>query len=209
MKAFDARCHLQDSRILRMAPKLIESALQSGEAGERGLFFVPFRTSDSTRSLEFYEATPSAVVGEIGLDKGSIGRKIDFNDQVKVLQNQLELTKELKKPASIYCVRAFGDLLQILKQTGPFPPDKAKKTLKTIPVDRILLKADALDALPMNLTFSTSPTESLNHPENIHAVLNYVVSLLDMPPEVLVEFSCKNAVCLFSYEGSKILLDKL
>jgi len=62
------------------------------------------------------------VVGETGLDKGSLGRKIHFNDQVKVFQNQLKLTKELKNPASIHCVRAFDDLLQILKQTGPFPP---------------------------------------------------------------------------------------
>lgn len=54
-------------------------------------------------------------MGEIGLDKGSYGRKIDFNDQVKVFQKQLELAKELNKPASIHCVRAFGDLLQILK----------------------------------------------------------------------------------------------
>ncbi|KAF8022424.1 hypothetical protein BT93_F0067 [Corymbia citriodora subsp. variegata] len=99
--------------------------------------------------------------------------------------------------------------------------------LKAVPLERILLETDAPDALPKNPEFfinddaqcsvsptdggsteSTSPTASLNHPANIHVVLNYVASLLDMPPEDLAELSCKNAVHLFSYEGSKPLLDK-
>lgn len=90
---------------------------------------------------------------------------------------------------------------------------KEKKMLKTVPVDRISLETDAPDVLPVNPTFtinddacssmsyndegsskSTSPTESLNHPANVHVVLNYVASLLDIPPEDLAELSCKNAV---------------
>lgn len=35
--------------------------------------------------------------------------------QIEVFRQQLELAKELKRPASIHCVRAFGDLLQIMK----------------------------------------------------------------------------------------------
>jgi TatD DNase family protein len=35
--------------------------------------------------------------------------------QVEVFQRQLELAKELEKPVSVHCVRAFGDLLEILK----------------------------------------------------------------------------------------------
>lgn len=35
--------------------------------------------------------------------------------QVEVFSQQLELAKELKRPASIHCVRAYGDLLQIMK----------------------------------------------------------------------------------------------
>lgn len=35
--------------------------------------------------------------------------------QVEVLRQQLELAKELNKPASVHCVRAFGDLLEIMK----------------------------------------------------------------------------------------------
>lgn len=32
-----------------------------------------------------------------------------------MFRQQLELAKELNKPASVHCVRAFGDLLEILK----------------------------------------------------------------------------------------------
>ncbi|KAJ1389315.1 TatD family [Sesbania bispinosa] len=152
---------------------------------------------------EYFDSTPSAVVGEfvfpllnaagvevqIGLDKGSQGRKIDFSEQVEVLRQQLELAKELNKPASVHCVRAFGDLLEIMKSMGPFPAgvilhsylgsaemvpefsklgayfsfsgflmslkaNKAKKMLKMVSSDRILLETDAPDALPKSNTDS-------------------------------------------------------
>lgn len=38
-----------------------------------------------------------------------------FKMKVGVFRQQLELAKELKKPASVHCVRAFGDLLEITK----------------------------------------------------------------------------------------------
>lgn len=132
---------------------------------------------------EFFQSTPAASVGDIGIDKGSHGKKIDFHDQVEVFHLQLQLAKELKRPASIHCVRAFGDLFDILKSEGPFPAgvllhsylrsaelvlefaklgayfsfsgflmsmkeSKAKKMLKSAPLDRILLETDAPDALP-------------------------------------------------------------
>jgi len=38
-----------------------------------------------------------------------------------VFRRQHELAKELERPVSVHCVRALGDLLEILKQTGPLP----------------------------------------------------------------------------------------
>lgn len=233
-------------------------------------WFVADRTPNWLNTLkEFFEANPAASVGEIGLDKGSRGKQIDFTDQVEVFRQQLQLAKELKRPASIHCVRAFGDLLDILKSEGPFPagvllhsflgsaemvPEfaklgayfsfsgflmsmketKARKMLKSVPRDRILLETDAPDALPKSnnsdsllvigspdedsttkdsplfenaslkeTNKSTLETENLNHPANIHHVLSYVASLLDMTREELAEISYGNAVNLFTYEGSK------
>ncbi|XP_037486625.1 uncharacterized metal-dependent hydrolase BUsg_343-like [Triticum dicoccoides] len=288
MRLFDAHCHLQDPRIAAAAPALIRAATASGVgrfavngtsekdwhlvkqmAQEHpavipcfGLhpWWVPERSPDWMDSLrQFFSETPEAAVGETGLDKGSHGKTIDFREQVEVFQRQLELAKELEKPVSVHCVRTFGDLLEILKRTGPFPAGvllhsylgsaemvpglanlgcyfslsgfltgmkstKAKKMLKAIPLDRILLETDAPDAVPKldNVSLvtvpvdisnadiekfhgdSTSSKESLNHPANIHIVLKYVASLLEMPEAELAEASYRNATKLFSYPGSKV-----
>ncbi|XP_057544156.1 uncharacterized protein LOC130823538 [Amaranthus tricolor] len=212
MKLFDAHCHLQDPRIFSLAPQLIRSSLDSGIAhfavnglSENDWHLVkqmseshpsvvpcfgvhPLFVSESTDRWftvlrQYFDSTPSAAVGEIGIDKGSRGREIDFNVQVEVFKKQLELAKELKRPASVHCVRAFGDLLDVMRETGPFPEgvilhsylgsaemvpelarlgayfsfsgflmsmklQKAKKMLKAVPCDRILLETDAPDAVP-------------------------------------------------------------
>ncbi|KAF6156804.1 hypothetical protein GIB67_033273 [Kingdonia uniflora] len=228
----------------------------------------------------YFDSTPSAAVGEIGLDKGSHGKEIDFAQQVLVFQQQLQLAKDLHRPASIHCVRAFADLLQIMQYVilsyhyyypfqWPFPagvilhsylgsaemvpgfaklgayfsfsgflmsmkPQKAKKMLKSIPTERILLESDSPDALPRsNLDAllwvpgdqsvpqelqrqGDTPNvnipdhqphvvrEALNHPANIHNVLSYVASMLEMSIEELAEISYRNTMGLFSYPGSKI-----
>ncbi|KAK7271106.1 hypothetical protein RJT34_26734 [Clitoria ternatea] len=309
MRLFDAHCHLQDPRILSKAPQLIKTAQDKGVArfvvngvSEQdwhlvkhlsqtypsvipcfGLhpWYVAERSPSWFKTLkEYFDSTPSAAVGEIGVDKGTHGRKIDFSEQVEVLRQQLELAKELNKPASIHCVRAFGDLLELMKSIGPFPagviihsylgsaemvPEfsnlgayfsfsgflmslkqtKAKKMLKMVSQDRILFETDAPDALPMStidsLHFvegdtslpkelhgqtatsssasgsslgnpshvmkdaSMLPKGTLNHPVNIHNVLDYVASMLEISKEELAELSYQNAVRLFSYEGSKVL----
>ncbi|KAK3141732.1 hypothetical protein QOZ80_4BG0337640 [Eleusine coracana subsp. coracana] len=293
VRLFDAHCHLQDPRVVAVAPALIRAAAASGVArfavngtSEKdwhlvkrmaedhpavvpcfGLhpWWVPERSPDWMDSLRrFFVETPEAAVGEIGLDKGSHGKTIDFGDQVEVFRRQLKLAKELDRPVSVHCVRAFGDLLEILKQIGPFPAgvllhsylgsaemvsgfanlgcyfslsgfltgmksSKAKKMLKSIPLDRILLETDAPDALPKLDNFPVSPipvptsdtdtenqsqdsdpqapatsNESWNHPANILIVLKYVASLLEMSEAELAETSYKNAINLFSYPGSKV-----
>lgn len=308
MKLFDVHCHLQDPKIYNLAPQLIRTSLDSGvvhfavngvsekdwdlvkQMGDSypsvvpcfGIhpWYVTERTQGwFTKLRQYFDSTPSAAVGEIGLDKGSHGKQIDFNDQVEVFKQQLELAKELKRPASVHCVRAFGDLLDVMKKAGPFPEgvilhsylgsaemvpefaklggyfsfsgflmsmksQKAKKLLKAVSSDRILLETDAPDAVPKsnlgslflvegdpslphelreqgeNLhsrakvdvsdvvkDASALPKEMLNHPANIHNVLAYVASLLEMTNEELAELSYSNAIRLFSYEGSKVLLE--
>ncbi|XP_059292554.1 uncharacterized protein LOC132623631 [Lycium barbarum] len=306
MKLFDSHCHLQDPRIINMVPKIIRTTTETGvvhfavngvsekdwhlvkEMSESypcivpnfGLhpWFITERTPNWLKTLRGYlEATPAAAVGEIGIDKGSFGKKIDFADQVDVCRQQLQLANELERPASIHCVRAFGDLLELLKSVGPVPAgfilhsylgsaemvpefaklgayfsfsgflmsmkeSKAKKMLKSVPKDRILLETDAPDALPKlsdpdslyliereaslsdesssgggtndGNPSDNSPQEDKgnerqaqtihNHPANIHHVLSYVASLVELTKEELAEISFANASRLFSYEGSKV-----
>ncbi|KDP39579.1 hypothetical protein JCGZ_02599 [Jatropha curcas] len=212
MKLFDAHCHLQDPRIINQAPQLIATAVNSGVVhfAVNGVcekdwhlvkdmanqypsvipcfglhpLYIAERTPNWMNTLkEFFKANPSAAVGEIGLDKGSRGKKIDIMDQVEVFKQQLELAKELNRPASIHCVRAFGDLLETMRSMGPFPAgvilhsylgsaemvpefaklgayfsfsgflmfmkvQKAKRMLKAVSSDRILLETDSPDAVP-------------------------------------------------------------
>ncbi|KAI4371354.1 hypothetical protein MLD38_019600 [Melastoma candidum] len=261
LKIFDCHCHLQDPRILSMAPQLIESALRSGVVhfAVNGIhekdwhlvkqladshpstipnfglhpWFVADRSPIWFETLKQYlNAVPCAAVGEIGLDKGSHGREIPFNHQVEVFQKQLELAKELRRPATIHCVRAFQDALEIIKCAGPFPhgfilhsylgsaemvsqfaehgayfsfsgftmalkQQTAKKMLKAMP-------QKLCQSSSTNSQGSESLYESLNHPANIHAVLHYVASLLEMPAEELAEISYANSVRVFSFEGSKL-----
>ncbi|GAA0172941.1 hypothetical protein LIER_26665 [Lithospermum erythrorhizon] len=293
MRLFDSHCHLQDPRILSVAPQLIRTSLDTGvvhfavngvsekdwplvkEMSDQYPCIIPNfgihpwcvteRTPNWLNTLKgLLEATPAAAVGEIGLDKGTKGRQIDFSDQVEVFRQQLQLAKELKKPASIHCVRAFGDLLELLKSIGPFPAgvilhsylgsaemvpefvklgayfsfsgflmsskeSKAKKMLKAVPTERILLETDAPDALPKSINgqslylirkevsvpeetldgsgrdTSELPADTPNHPANIHHILTYVSSMLQMPKEEIAGISFANAVRIFSYEGSKVL----
>ncbi|XP_076929834.1 uncharacterized protein LOC143594394 [Bidens hawaiensis] len=279
IKLFDAHCHLQDPRIFNKVPKLIETALEHNihHFAVNGIcendwhivkqmsgtypciipsfglhpWFIADRTTNWLITLrELLDANPSAAVGEIGLDKGSYGEKTDFADQVQTFSVQLQLAKELKRPASVHCVCAFGELIDIMKSVGPFPEgvilhsyigsadmvpefvklgayfsfsghlmgmeeSKVKKMLKAVPFDRLLLETDAPDAVP-KVSGSESiflveedenngdPKKMVNHPANIHFVLSYVASLLDLSKEEFADLSYKNAVRLFSYEGSKL-----
>lgn len=44
---------------------------------------------------QFFDSTPSAAVGEIGLDKSSRGKKIDFTDQVVYSSSSKTLKKKM------------------------------------------------------------------------------------------------------------------
>lgn len=147
---FDSHCHLQDPRIANALPHLLDSASRAGvkwfavngtseddwdlvkKMGEEhhgiipcfGLhpWYVEARSNNWLGRLRsMLDAVPAAAVGEAGLDKGSRGRQIDLAVQVDVLRQQLSLAKELERPISVHCVRAFGELHETLKEMGPFP----------------------------------------------------------------------------------------
>jgi TatD family hydrolase len=72
---------------------------------------------DRLRAL--LEAHPRAGVGEIGLDHAE--KHLDPADQMRVFLDQLALARDLGRPASIHCRRAWGALQEALARTGPLP----------------------------------------------------------------------------------------
>ncbi len=61
----------------------------------------------------------SASVGEIGLD-GAIEPR-DETLQREVFLAQLRLARDLRRPASIHCRRAWGTMIDLLRAEGPHP----------------------------------------------------------------------------------------
>lgn len=53
------------------------------------------------------------AIGEIGLDK----LKPDFENQKIIFEKQLLFAQQIKKPVIIHCVKAFNELIEILKST--------------------------------------------------------------------------------------------
>lgn len=64
----------------------------------------------------FLKRNPLAGVGELGLDKA---RNVDFARQTEVFHRQLEIAGRLSRPLAIHCVRAWSDLLSVLKRSLP------------------------------------------------------------------------------------------
>ena len=74
---------------------------------------VPNLTEGWDRELESYMAEPGCGVGEIGLDKA---RDIDFTAQKDVFTRQIELAGQYRKPVMIHVVRAWGEVLPVLRK---------------------------------------------------------------------------------------------
>ena len=66
----------------------------------------------------YLERTASGV-GEIGLDQWI--EEPDMEAQVQAFEAQLGLARDLGRPATVHCLRAWGPLLDCLKAVGRFP----------------------------------------------------------------------------------------
>ncbi|KAI8323226.1 Metallo-dependent hydrolase [Martensiomyces pterosporus] len=69
------------------------------------------------------------ILGECGLDKiarnPSTGAVYPFEPQIGLLKEQLAIAHELNVPVSLHCVRAFGamvDVLREMEKSGTLPP---------------------------------------------------------------------------------------
>ncbi|KAL5215564.1 hypothetical protein ABZP36_006965 [Zizania latifolia] len=209
VRLFDAHCHLQDPCVFAVVPSLIRAAAASGVCRSVVLKAVNLIGSIVLHDMLMnFVLLPLRTVKKIGLDNGSDGKTIDFGEQVKVFQRQLELATEFNEPVSVHCVlHASSDyfslqinvgyyILVASRQTGPFPAG--------VLLHSYLGSAEmrhALDALPklddtslLAVPTPTTSNESLDHPSDIHiarffaiyyftlfGVMKYVASLLEMP----------------------------
>jgi TatD DNase family protein len=145
MRLFDSHCHLQDKRI---APRLLSALAHARDAGvERMLccgnsaqdwdavarlaqehagvipafglhpWYAQGRSTDWIDSLrEFLGRHPGAAIGEIGLDH-ALDRST-FAAQEEVLAAQFRLARELDRPVSVHCRRAWDRIIAIARHTG-------------------------------------------------------------------------------------------
>lgn len=66
------------------------------------------------RELTTYATLPNVIaIGECGLDKAT---DMDWQLQVTAFTEQVRLANQLKKPLIIHCVRAYEEVLHILKE---------------------------------------------------------------------------------------------
>jgi len=164
---------------------------------------------------------PTACVGEIGLDRWKTDR--DERAQEAIFRAQLEIARELERPAMIHCLKAWGWLLDVLPQhrlVRPFmlhayggPPElvepltrmgayfsfagnvldekktKMRRSLVSMPVDRLLLETDSPDlaAPPDYLTYSKTDERGWvrNEPANLARIVTEVAQLRGEDPDWL------------------------
>jgi tRNA A37 threonylcarbamoyladenosine dehydratase/Tat protein secretion system quality control protein TatD with DNase activity len=75
---------------------------------------------------------PRAVVGEIGLDRVAVpldevtgertGEPVDYANQLKCFTAQMDIASELRRPAVVHCVKAYGDAGDAFRARSTFPP---------------------------------------------------------------------------------------
>ena len=63
--------------------------------------------------------SPNAAIGECGLDRWVKGHDIDL--QLPIFQKHLDLAAQFERPITIHCLKAWGPLLTILKESTIFP----------------------------------------------------------------------------------------
>jgi TatD DNase family protein len=141
LRLFDSHCHPNGgfdsvhSRVCILAteeadwPLALSASRQCADAVV-GLGVHPWfahRTSCGwvERLRDHLLSEPHSIVGEIGLDKAaktSETQRCEYGQQQDVFLVQLALAAELRRPASVHCVKAAGRLLELLKQAGQLPP---------------------------------------------------------------------------------------
>ncbi|TWI73254.1 TatD DNase family protein [Desulfobotulus alkaliphilus] len=144
----DTHCHLQDGRIYENLSSLMDEACAAGvgffvccgsaeddweavldiSLHWKGVipflglhpFYVEWARPGWEKVLgDLLVSLPGAGIGEAGLDGMAFPHTLE--KQERVLVTQLRLARDLKRPVSLHCRRAWGRMLDILKKEGGLP----------------------------------------------------------------------------------------
>ncbi len=193
MSYIDAHCHLlketefQDARLVGVEKILVNTTRPEEWEKVEALsdvipsigvhpWYIKEAVGDWAEKMEKKLAeNPLLQVGEIGLDK----LKSDFNKQKQIFLTQLKLAQKYNRVASIHCVKAWGEMMPLLR---PFKKDTrmlfhgftgdkivvgfladsdsyfsvhSDKKIPLIPTDKLLIESDAPDGMssPVALPF--------------------------------------------------------
>lgn len=148
MKLFDAHTHIQDPRLAMNLEAILQRAQHAGvcrvavkgcHEGDWGVvsrlgdahawvspsfgvhpWYVEGASSGYLQQLaQLLTSYPQAGVGEIGIDHAVESR--NDNLQERVFLEQLDLARQLERPVSIHCRRAWGRLIKLLDHFGRLP----------------------------------------------------------------------------------------
>ncbi|WP_300674853.1 TatD family hydrolase [Desulfoluna sp.] len=184
MKLFDTHAHLQDPRLAGVVDAMMDRARAIGvsrilSCGTReddwapltalaarypeilpayGVhpWFIETLSPDWVNALGQRLTENRAAVGEIGLD--FVVEGLDRGKQEAVFLAQLRLARALKRPVSIHCRKAWGRLMDLLKQEGGLPHGGAIHSFSgSMEVAQELVRLGAF------LSFSGSITRPNNH----------------------------------------------
>ncbi len=131
-------------------------------------WFLRERTTDWVKNLRAALAkTPGAHVGEIGLDKPMFAT-IPAAEQIEIFEIQLALAEEFSTQVEIHCVRAWGDIMKILRRhratTNPNSATNPGATTMRMHFHGFSGSAEiARELAKMGATFSFPP-KKLEHP---------------------------------------------
>ena len=145
----DAHNHLQDARFQGRQAELIATMKAEGITGcivngtseedwpevarladefpdfvQPAFGLHPWKVAERSGSwletlTSYLKKYPQSSLGECGLDRWM--KEPDLADQHQVFRQQLQLAAELKRPATIHCLKAWGPLLEELRAAETLP----------------------------------------------------------------------------------------
>jgi len=176
---------------------------------------------------------PSAAVGEIGLDHAVSPR--DDDKQAEVFARQLKIAEQYKRPVSIHCRKAFGAMLNILRDNGGLkfggavhsysgPPELINELVElgchisfsgSILIPNNKRATASLKKVPRNrLLIETDSPDILpygaagqfNEPANLSLILNKAAEILEESPRKIAELTHENGCGLYHLTNNILAL---